>query len=176
MVPNEPEGASHMEDEDVPLCEGFHWDSVADFSPVSAFSRKRSMSESSVVTHGTTTSCPVLRATEPTSVTNLRDSGKPRLQAVHSPMEEDFDQRHGEGITQEKEHMKTMEVQMEVQDTEPMNGESSCMSSAELNGGKKRRAVGVSDCLSFFFLTDNMTTNSGCKYECNLTFFLVVFF
>lgn len=153
MVPNEPEGASHMEDDDVPLCEGFHWDSVADFSPVSAFSRKRSMSESSVVTHGTTKSCSVLRATEPTSVINLRDSGKPRLQAAQSPMGEDCDQRNGEGITHDEEHMKTMEVQKPVQDTEPMNGESSCMSNAELNGGKKRRAVGVSDfSFSFFFL------------------------
>ncbi|KAB5562305.1 hypothetical protein PHYPO_G00016370 [Pangasianodon hypophthalmus] len=136
MVPSEPEGTSHMED-DGPLCEGFQWDSVADYRPVSIFSRKRSMSESSVVTHGTAASCSLLRAAEPPSVMNLQDSSK--LQAVHSPMEEDCDdQRDSEGVAQAKEHMKEMEVQKPVQDTEPVDGESS----AELNGGKKRRAVG----------------------------------
>lgn len=150
MVPSEPEGASHMED-DVPLCEGFQWDSIAGLSPVSVFSRKRSMSESNVVTHGTTTSSSLFRATEPTFAANSQDSAKPRLQAVHSPMEEDCDdQKDGEGIAQAKEHMKEMEVQHPVQDTEPVNGESGCMSSAELNGGKKRRAVGVSD--AFFMV------------------------
>ncbi|KAF4084081.1 hypothetical protein AMELA_G00124460 [Ameiurus melas] len=143
MVPNEPEGATHMEDDDGPLCEGFQWDSIADFSPVSVFPRKRSVSESSVVTHGTTTSCSLLRAAEPTSVMNLRDGAKPVLQAVHSPMEEDCDdQRDSEGIAQAKEHTKDMEVQKADQDIEPVDGESSCMSSAELNGRKKRRAVG----------------------------------
>lgn len=151
MVPSEPEGASHVDD-DVPLCEGFQWDSVADFSPVSVFSRKRSMSESSVVTHGTTTSC-LLRATEPTSVRTLLDSAKPRLQAVHSPMEEGCDdQKDSEGKAQAREHMKEMEVQKPVQDTEPVNGESSWMSSTELNGGKKRRAAGVSKVLLGFFV------------------------
>lgn len=146
MVPSEPEGGSHMEDDEVPLCEGFHWDSVTEFSSVSAFSRKRSMSESSVVTHGTSTSCSLLRDTEPTCVTNLQGNVKPRLQAAHSPMEEECnDEKDSEGIAQAKDHMKEMEVQQPVRDIEPVNGESSCISSAELNGGKKRRAVGVSD-------------------------------
>lgn len=144
MVPIEPEGASHMEDVDVPLCEGFQWDSIADYSPVPVFSRKRSMSESNVVTHATTTSCVLFRATEPNSVTNTVDSNKPRLQAAHSPME-DCDERDSDGITRAKENKKEVEAQQLVQDTEPVNNESSCMSSAELNGGKKRRAVGVSD-------------------------------
>lgn len=145
MVPSEPEGASHME-VDVPLCEGFQWDSVANFSPISVFPRKRSMSESSVVIHGSPASCSLFRAAEPDSVMNLRDSAKTGLQAVHSPMEEDCDdQRDSDGIAQAKEHMKEVEVQKPVQDTEPVDGESSCMSSTELNGGKKRRAVGVSD-------------------------------
>lgn len=148
MVPSEPEGANHMEDVDVPLCEGFQWDSIAGYSPVSVFTRKRSMSESSIVTHGSTTSCSLFRATEPTSDTNTVGSTKPRLQADHSPMEEDCNERDSEGIAQAKEHMKEVEIQQLVQDTEPVNGESSCMSSAELNGGKKRRAMGVSD---FFF-------------------------
>lgn len=146
MVPSEPEGASHMEDDDVPLCEGFQWDSVANFSPVSVFSRKRSVSESSVVIHGSTTSSSLLRAAEPASVMNLQDGAETRLQAVHSPMEKNCDnQKDSEGTGQAKEHMKEMEVQKPVQDTEPVDGESSCMSSTELNGGKKRRAVGVSE-------------------------------
>ncbi|KAF7704401.1 hypothetical protein HF521_021473 [Silurus meridionalis] len=139
MVPNEPEGAGHMEDDDVPLYEGFHWDSVADGSPGSAFPRKRSMSESSVVTHGTTASSSFLRAADPASDMNLADSA---VQAVHSPMEEDCaDQRDSKAIAQAREHMKEMEVQKPVQDLEAVDGES-CMSSTELNGGKKRRAVG----------------------------------
>lgn len=140
MVPNEPEGASHMED-DVPLYEGFHWDSVANISPVSAFPNKCSMSESSDVTIGTTESCLILKDGEPPSVLNLQDTAKPGLQAVHLLLEECDKKRGNEGIAQAKEHLKEMEV---VQDTEPVDGESSCMSSAELNGGKKRRAVGVS--------------------------------
>lgn len=141
MVPKEPEGTSHMED-DVPLCEGFHWDSVAD---VSVFPRKRNMSESSVVTHSTTASCSLLRDAEPTSVMKLQNTAKARLQIVPSAKEEDCDDQ---GIAQAKEHVKEMDVQKPVQDTEPVDAESSCMSSAELNGAKKRRAVGVSD--SFF--------------------------
>lgn len=145
MVPKEPEGTSHMEN-DVPLCEGFQWDSVAD---VSVFPHKRNMSESSVVTHSTTASCSLLRDAEPTSVMNLQNTAKARLQIVPSAKEEDCDdQRDNKGIPQAKEHVKEMNVQKPVQDTEPVDAESSCMSSAELNGAKKRRAVGVSD--SFF--------------------------
>ncbi|KAM9466443.1 zinc finger protein 106 isoform 1-T2 [Clarias gariepinus] len=143
MVPIESESASHMHDDDVPLCEGFQWESVAGSSAVSVGSRKRSMSESSVVTHGTRASCSALRAAEPTSVINLEDCGNPRLQVVYSPMEEDCDDRRDiEGIGEAKGHMKHMETQQPIQDTEPVDGESSCFSSAELNGGKKRRAVG----------------------------------
>ncbi|KAK3538235.1 hypothetical protein QTP70_033084, partial [Hemibagrus guttatus] len=140
MVPNEPEGTSHMEDDDVPLCEGFHWDSVAD---VSVFPCKRNTSESSVVTHSSTASSSLLRDEEPTSVVNLRDTANARLQTVPSPKEEDCDdQKDNKGIAQAKEHIKEMDVQKPVQDTEPVDAESSCMSSAELNGAKKRRAVG----------------------------------
>ncbi|XP_058254960.1 zinc finger protein 106 isoform X3 [Hemibagrus wyckioides] len=139
MVPKEPEGTSHMED-DVPLCEGFHWDSVAD---VSVFPRKRNMSESSVVTYSTTASRSLLREAEPTSVMNLQNTAKARLQTAPSPKEKDCDdQRDNKGIAQAKEHVKEMDVQKPVQDTEPVDAESSCMSSAELNGAKKRRAVG----------------------------------
>ncbi|GAA6096561.1 zinc finger protein 106 [Tachysurus ichikawai] len=141
MVPNDPEGASQVED-NVPLCEGFHWDSVADISPVSLFPCKSNMSESSVINHSTTASCSILRDADPTSVTNLLDTVKERLQTVPSLKEEDCDQWDNKGIDQATEHIKKMDVQKPVQDTEPVDAESSCMSSAELNGGKKRRAVG----------------------------------
>lgn len=142
MVPSELEGASHMED-DVPLSEGFHWDSVVGFSPVSVFPRKRSMSESSVVTHGSTASCSLFRDAEPSSVMTSQDTAKLNLQVDPSPMEEDCDdQRDNEGKAHTNNHIKETDVQKLVQDTEPVDGESSCMSNAELNGRKKRRAVG----------------------------------
>lgn len=148
MVPNDPEGASQVED-NVPLCEGFHWDSVADISPVSLFPCKSNMSESSVINHSTTASCSILRDADPTSVTNLLDTVKERLQTVPSLKEEDCDQWDNKGIDQATEHIKKMDVQKPVQDTEPVDAESSCMSSAELNGGKKRRAVGVSESIFY---------------------------
>ncbi|XP_066526131.1 zinc finger protein 106 [Hoplias malabaricus] len=47
MVPNEPEGPSHMEEDDTPLCEGFHWDSLVDLDAC-----RLSTSESNMVNDG----------------------------------------------------------------------------------------------------------------------------
>lgn len=129
MVPCEPEGLNQMEEDDVPLCEGFHWDSVFDISQVSLPSRKRSLSESSVVKNGSSDTSSLLKALEP-----LRDS------PVRGPSQqverEEKDHLKNEGLKGPREGPKDVEVEI------------GCTSETELNDtqgvGKKRRAAGVS--------------------------------
>ncbi|XP_072545598.1 zinc finger protein 106 [Salminus brasiliensis] len=150
MVPSEPEGPSNMEEDDAPLCEGFQWDSLVDFNTVPVPSRKRSMSESSVVTDGTAASCSLLKTEEPEMEISIRGPqhrSKPMPQSIQSLLEDDCEgQRENEGLAQAKAQTATSSASVPVLDPEPIDGDSSCMSGTELNdcqsGGKKRRAVG----------------------------------
>ncbi|XP_036448642.1 LOW QUALITY PROTEIN: zinc finger protein 106 [Colossoma macropomum] len=150
MVPNEPDGPSHMEEDDAPLCEGFHWDSLVDFGAASVPSRKRSMSESNMVIDGSAASCSLLKAGEPlreTSVGGQQHSSKLRPHSIQALLEDDSEgQRDNERLAQASAHMDAASASGPALDQEPVDGDSSCMSGTELNdwqnGGKKRRAVG----------------------------------
>ncbi|KAG9268587.1 zinc finger protein 106 [Astyanax mexicanus] len=150
MVPNEPEGPSHMEEDDVPLSEGFQWDSLIEFDTTRVPSRTRSMSESNVVTDGTAASRSLLKVEEPEmeiSDKHSRPSSKLTPQSIQSLLEEDCEaQGENEGLAQAKAQRATTSASVPILDPEPVDGDSSCMSGTELNdwqsGGKKRRAVG----------------------------------
>lgn len=126
MVPCEPEGPNQMDEDDVPLSEGFHWESLFGISQLSMPSRKRSLSESSVVKNGETSSH--LKAVEP-----LRDA----------PVSGPSHQSEREEIEPKNQCMKGPPL-----GTEDVEGDIVCISETELNDtqgvGKKRRAPGVS--------------------------------
>lgn len=154
MVPNEPEGPSHMEEEDVPLCEGFHWDSLFDFKEASVPSLKRSVSESSVVADKSAASCSLLNAIEPVRETPVEGAqlGVSMLRplTIQSHLEGDCEGPSiNDGLGQARAHKDAASATVPVLDREPVDEDSSCMSGTEQNdwqsGGKKRRAVGVSE-------------------------------
>ncbi|XP_073725619.1 zinc finger protein 106-like isoform X2 [Misgurnus anguillicaudatus] len=130
MVPCEPEGQNPMEENDVPLCEGFQWDSVLDINQMSLHSRKRSLSESSVVKSGSSGTSSLLKA-----VDTLRDS------SISGPLL----QTEREEI-QTKDHLTNQYLKGHLQGPEDIEGDSGCTSETELNDtqgvGKKRRAPG----------------------------------
>ncbi|KAI4875300.1 hypothetical protein NFI96_022581, partial [Prochilodus magdalenae] len=150
MVPNEPDGPSQLDEEDAPLCEGFHWDSLVDFGEASVPSRKRSMSESNVVTDASAATCSLFQAGEPVrdiSVGGQQHSSTLRTHSLQSFLEDDCEgHRDKEGLTQPSLHMDEASASVPVLDQELVDGDSSCMSGNELNdwqsGGKKRRAMG----------------------------------
>lgn len=129
MVPCEPEGLNQMDENDVPLCEGFHWESVFDISQVSLPSRKRSLSESSMVKNGASDTNSLLKAVDP-----LRDT------PVSGPSQQ--------LEREEKDHLKNKGLKGPPQDPEDVEVDIFCTSENELNDtqevGKKRRAPGVS--------------------------------
>ncbi|XP_076833731.1 zinc finger protein 106 [Brachyhypopomus gauderio] len=144
MVPSGAEGPSHMEEDDVPLCEGFQWDALVDFDLSSVPSRKRSMSESAVVNNGPGTSPSLLTAQEPgreASVSGQQHGSRLTPQPVRSPLGD-----CSEGLAQDGVCPEVPGPGRPAQDPEPLDGDSSCISGAELNdfqtGGKKRRAAG----------------------------------
>uniref|UniRef100_A0A672N9X8 Zinc finger protein 106 n=1 Tax=Sinocyclocheilus grahami TaxID=75366 RepID=A0A672N9X8_SINGR len=67
MVSCEPVGPNQMDEDEVPLSEGFHWDSLFEFSRVP--SRKRSLSESNVVKESPAGTISLPKAVDP-----VRDS------------------------------------------------------------------------------------------------------
>ncbi|XP_051578125.1 zinc finger protein 106-like [Myxocyprinus asiaticus] len=121
MVPCEPEGNNQMSENDDPLCEGFHWDSLLDFSQVPVPSRKRSLSESSVVKDHSAGTSSLLKTVDP-----LRDC----------PPSSPSQQLRREDL-QPKGHL-------EIQGPVDVEGDCGCTSETELNdmqgNGKKRRA------------------------------------
>ncbi|KAA0711415.1 Zinc finger protein 106 [Triplophysa tibetana] len=127
MVPCEPEGLNQMDENDVPLCEGFHWESVFDISQVSVPSRKRSLSESSMVQNGASDTSTLLKAVDP-----LR--GTP----VSGPSQQ--------LEREEKDHLKNKGLKGPPQGLEDVEVDIVCTSETELNDtqevGKKRRAPG----------------------------------
>ncbi|XP_056623775.1 zinc finger protein 106 isoform X2 [Triplophysa dalaica] len=127
MVPCEPEGLNQMDENDVPLCEGFHWESVFDISQVSVPSRKRSLSESSMVKNGASDTNSLLKAVDP-----LRDT----------PVSGPSQQLEREA----KDHLKNKGLKGPPQGSEDIEVDIFCTSENELNDtqevGKKRRAPG----------------------------------
>uniref|UniRef100_A0A8C1X8E7 Zinc finger protein 106a n=1 Tax=Cyprinus carpio TaxID=7962 RepID=A0A8C1X8E7_CYPCA len=97
MVPCEPEGPNQMDEDDVPLSEGFHWDSLVEFSQVP--SRKRSLSESNVVKDGSTCTSSLPKAVEP-----VRDS--PACGPSQPPRREDLQSKGHLEIQGSKGHSK----------------------------------------------------------------------
>uniref|UniRef100_A0A8C2JPT8 Zinc finger protein 106a n=1 Tax=Cyprinus carpio TaxID=7962 RepID=A0A8C2JPT8_CYPCA len=128
MVPCEPEGPNQMDEDDVPLSEGFHWDSLVEFSQVP--SRKRSLSESNVVKDGSTGNSSLPKAVEP-----VRDS--PACGPSQPPRREELQSKGHLEIQGSKGHSKAPE---EVEE------DGSCLLEPELidtqGAGKKRRAPG----------------------------------
>ncbi|XP_062862877.1 zinc finger protein 106 [Trichomycterus rosablanca] len=148
MVPNEPEGPSHMEEDiDVPLSEGFHWDSLVDFNSQIVPARKRSMSESSVVANTSAASSSLLKAAEPPSVRDSQNNSKLSYQSIYTPSEKDCEiQKDSQSLSQAKEQTEPIMELKPLQNLELLDEESSSISGTEQNdlqsGGKKRRAVG----------------------------------
>uniref|UniRef100_A0A8C2JPQ1 Zinc finger protein 106a n=1 Tax=Cyprinus carpio TaxID=7962 RepID=A0A8C2JPQ1_CYPCA len=100
MVPCEPEGPNQMDEDDVPLSEGFHWDSLVEFSQVP--SRKRSLSESNVVKDGSTGNSSLPKAVEP-----VRDS--PACGPSQPPRREELQSKGHLEIQGSKGHSKAPE-------------------------------------------------------------------
>lgn len=134
MVPCEPEGLNQMDENDVPLSEGFHWDSLFDLSPVP--SRKRSLSESNVVKDGPAGTSSLLKGVDP-----MKDS--PACGPSQQPRREEL---------QSKGHLEIQGSKGPSNGPEDAEGDSGCTSEIELidtqGAGKKRRAPGVSVLLS----------------------------
>lgn len=149
MVPIEPEGPCHMEEDiDVPLSEGFHWDSLADLSSPMVPARKRSMSESSVVINMSAASSSLLDAAQLPSGSALR------FKSIHVPDEKDCDMQNDSlRLSPAQEPNEPMKELKPLKILELLDEESSSISGTEQNdlqsGGKKRRAVGVSGLVLF---------------------------
>ncbi|KAL1258126.1 hypothetical protein QQF64_011370 [Cirrhinus molitorella] len=128
MVPCDPEGTNQMDEDDVPLSEGFHWDSVFEFSQVP--SRKRSLSESNVVKDG-----PAGTSSLPKSVDPVRDS--PACGPSQPPRREEL---------QSQGHLEIQELKGPSKGPEEVEEDGGCISDVELidtqGAGKKRRAPG----------------------------------
>ncbi|XP_026085272.1 zinc finger protein 106-like isoform X2 [Carassius auratus] len=128
MVPCEPEGPNQMDEGDVPLSEGFHWDSLVEFSQVP--SRKRSLSESNVVKDGSAGTSSLPKAVEP-----VRDS--PSRGPTQPPRREEL---------QPKGHLEILGSKGPSKGPEEFEEEGGCLSEPELidtqGAGKKRRAPG----------------------------------
>uniref|UniRef100_A0A9J7YE27 Zinc finger protein 106a n=1 Tax=Cyprinus carpio carpio TaxID=630221 RepID=A0A9J7YE27_CYPCA len=128
MVPCEPEGPNQMDENDVPLSEGFHWDSLVEFSQVP--SRKRSLSESNVVKDGSTGNSSLPKAVEP-----VRDS--PACGPSQPPRREEL---------QSKGHLEIQGSKGHSKGPEEVEEDGSCLLEPELidtqGVGKKRRAPG----------------------------------
>uniref|UniRef100_A0A673KB74 Zinc finger protein 106-like n=1 Tax=Sinocyclocheilus rhinocerous TaxID=307959 RepID=A0A673KB74_9TELE len=130
MVPCEPEGPNQMNEDDVPLSEGFHWDSLVEFNQVP--SRKRSLSESNVVKDGSAGTSSLPKAVEP-----VRDS--PACCPSQPPRREEL---------QSKGHLESA-IQGSIgpsKGPEEVEEDGGCRSEPELidtqGAGKKRRAPG----------------------------------
>lgn len=134
MVPCEPEGPNQMDENDVPLSEGFHWDSLFDLGQVP--SRKRSLSESNVVKDGPAGTSSLLKGVDP-----LRDS--PACGPSQQSKREEL---------QSKGHLEIQGSKGPSKGQEDVEGDSGCTSEIEMidtqGAGKKRRAQGVSFMLS----------------------------
>lgn len=129
MVPCEPEGLNQMDEDDVPLSEGFHWDSLFDSSQVPT--RKRSLSESNVVKDSPAGSSSLLNAVVPLRDSSACGSSQPakreELQESQGHLEFQSSKGHAKGVE---------DVEIDVD----------CASDTELidtqGAGKKRRARG----------------------------------
>ncbi|XP_052009330.1 zinc finger protein 106-like [Xyrauchen texanus] len=130
MVPCEPEGTNQINENDDPLCEGFHWDTLLDFSQVPVPSRKRSLSESSVVKGHSAGTSSLLK-----TVDRMTDS------SPSSPSQ----QLRREDL-QPKGDLEIQGSKWPPQGQVDVEGISGCTSDTELNDtqgvGKKRRAPG----------------------------------
>ncbi|XP_073683153.1 zinc finger protein 106 [Garra rufa] len=128
MVPCEPEGANQMDEDDVPLSEGFHWDSLFEFGQVP--SRKRSLSESNVVKDGPAGSSSFSKAVDP-----VRDS--PASGPPQPPRREEL---------QSTGHLDIQGLKGPSKGPEEVEEDGGCISDIELidnqGAGKKRRAPG----------------------------------
>lgn len=138
MVSSEQENAGRPEREE-PLCEGYHWDSLvcSTMSPLS--SRKRSLSESSLAPDRTSASLSLF-----STPGNVKDS-RPNSNSHSDPRPEEVP---GQALTECPPVSAQVPVGSGARAPECAEGDSSCMSGTELNeshnGGKKRRAAGVS--------------------------------
>ncbi|XP_067223638.1 zinc finger protein 106 isoform X2 [Chanodichthys erythropterus] len=128
MVPCEPESPNQMDENDVPLSEGFHWDSLFDLGQVP--SRKRSLSESNVVKDGPAGTSSLLKGVDP-----LRDS--PACGPSQQSKREEL---------QSKGHLEIQGSKGPSKGPEDVEGDSGCTSEIEMidiqGAGKKRRAQG----------------------------------
>lgn len=134
MVPCEPEGPNQMDENDAPLSEGFHWDSLFDLGQVP--SRKRSLSESNVIKDGPAGTSSPLKGVDPLS---------------NSPACGPSQQSKREEL-QSNGHLEIQSSKGPSKGPEDIEGDSGCTSEIEMNDtqgvGKKRRAQGVSFILS----------------------------
>uniref|UniRef100_A0A8C1HM20 Zinc finger protein 106 n=1 Tax=Cyprinus carpio carpio TaxID=630221 RepID=A0A8C1HM20_CYPCA len=83
MVPCEPEGPNQMDQDEVPLSEGFHWDSLFEFSQVP--SHKRSLSESNVVKENPVRDSPACGPSQPPRREELHSTGRLENQGSKGP-------------------------------------------------------------------------------------------
>lgn len=135
MVSSEQENSGQARGEE-PLCEGYHWDSLLCSTVSPLQSRKRSLSESSLAPDRTTASLSLF-----STLGNVRDP----FSSHSDPRPEEVP---GQALTDCPSGTVQMSMGSGAQASECAEGDSSCMSGAELNeshnGGKKRRAAGVS--------------------------------
>lgn len=141
MVSREQENATQAEGEE-PLCEGYHWDSLLDPSTLTPpSSRKRSLSESSLAPDRPPTNLSLFSPPPD----NVRDTARPSC-SQSDPRPKDIP---GQNFTELPQGLpQVSEESPGAQARESVDGDSSCISGAEMNeshsGGKKRRAAGVS--------------------------------
>ncbi|XP_043119325.1 zinc finger protein 106 [Puntigrus tetrazona] len=128
MVPCEPEGPNQMDNDDVPLTEGFHWDSLIEFSQTP--SRKRSLSESNVVKESAAGTSSLPKAVDPVRHSPVcGPSQPPRTEELKS-----IGQLENQCLKEPSEGPEEVEE------------DAGCISESELidtqGAGKKRRAPG----------------------------------
>ncbi|KAL2099307.1 hypothetical protein ACEWY4_005787 [Coilia grayii] len=139
MVSREQENATQAEGEE-PLCEGYHWDSLLDPSTLTPpSSRKRSLSESSLAPDRPPTNLSLFSPPPD----NVRDTARPSC-SQSDPRPKDIP---GQNFTELPQGLpQVSEESPGAQARESVDGDSSCISGAEMNeshsGGKKRRAAG----------------------------------
>lgn len=153
MVPNEHEDHS-QEEEDIPLLEGLHWDSLMDISACGA-SRKRSLSESSLAPASAPSLFMSLRSEE--MVQRGSPSSEQQASSVSPTLTEGSkDDLHQQEVEQmlgqfeakaQKQPEKLMSATVKaLQRSDSVLGDSSS-GTEQVDGqgtGKRRRATGVS--------------------------------
>lgn len=135
MVPMDQDGHSQEEEDDLPLLQGFHWESLMDSTPPA--SRKRSLSESSIApasTHSFLNDIvPSLRSSPPQSSPSYSQYNEPDQEEMEAVLVENEDSKQADSLVKAKARLRAESITVESSsDLELCDGQGT---------GKKRKTT-----------------------------------